>query len=107
MIMLLRGLRSWLPFVVLAVAATAAAKGTATPTIEDSLQSCSPPYLDAAVQHLSEIIQFATVSDAEAEHHAVNIGEFYKLGAWLASTYADVWQHLQVEQVRPLQLMYL
>jgi hypothetical protein len=95
---LLHGLGCWLP--VLLLAAATAAGGNPTPTAEASLQQCSPPYLNNAVQHLSEIIQFATVSDAEAEHHAVNIEEFHKLGAWLASTYADVWQHFQVEQVR-------
>jgi hypothetical protein len=51
------------------------------------------------VQHLSDIIQFETVSDAAAEHHVVDVQEFHNLGAWLAATYADVWQHFEVEQV--------
>jgi hypothetical protein len=90
-------LRCWL-LPVLAVAA-AAAGSNSTPSSQASLQSCSPQYLDAAVQHLSEIIQFKTVSDAEAGHHVVDVHEFHNLGAWLADTYADVWQHFTVEQV--------
>jgi hypothetical protein len=81
------------------IAAAAAAGSNSTPSSQASLQICSPPYLDAAVQHLSDIIQFRTVSDAEAEHHVVDVHEFHNLGAWLADTYADVWEHFTVEQV--------
>jgi hypothetical protein len=105
--MLLRGRRGWLLLVLLAaVAAAAAAEINSTPSSDTSLQQCSPPYLDTAVQHLSEIIQFRTVSDAGAEHHVVDVQEFHKLGAWLASTYAEVWQHFTVEKVTVLAYSY-
>lgn len=45
------------------------------------------------------MLQFATTSNQDAEHHAVDVEEFHKLGAWLASAYTDIWQHFQVERV--------
>ncbi|KAF6262167.1 hypothetical protein COO60DRAFT_676903 [Scenedesmus sp. NREL 46B-D3] len=105
--MLLRGPHRWLLLVWVAAAAATAAGSAPAPTPRARLRHCNPPYLDAAVQHLSEIVQFATVSNAAAEHHAVNSEEFRKLGAWLASTYADVWQHFQVEQVGSGSLSHL
>uniref|UniRef100_A0A383VVP7 Uncharacterized protein n=1 Tax=Tetradesmus obliquus TaxID=3088 RepID=A0A383VVP7_TETOB len=53
------------------------------------------------------MLQFATTSNPDAEHHAVDVEEFHKLGAWLASAYTDIWQHFQVEQLGSGSLSFL
>lgn len=64
-----------------------------------SLQPCSPPYINAAIKHLSDFIQFRTISDAAAPDHVQEADQFQQMDQWMRGTYSDVWEALEVEKV--------
>lgn len=69
--------------------------------------SCTVQDFNSSVDHLSEVLRFKTVSGRDTPTHAVALGEFEKLDAWLSTTYADLWSTFGVEKVGSGNLSYL
>lgn len=48
----------------------------------------------------SQFLQFRTVSSPFTPHHVVEPEEFQRLHAWLPRAYPEVWEAMEVEEVR-------
>lgn len=80
--------------------AAAHAPASAPPNGLRIADSCAwPRGLDGAVRRFSRALQFRTVSDADAETHARDPGEFEALLAHLEAAYAGAFSRLEVERV--------
>lgn len=64
------------------------------------IQQCSFPDAEAATQHLSQIIQFKTVSETAL----TGAEEFRALNSWLLEAYPEIGANMQIEQVRTLAI---
>lgn len=85
---------------VASTAATAAAPSAKAASAEpDVFQPCAFPDFEGAVQRMSRVLTFQTVSDPDVAQHLVDPAQFRALDAYLAQAYAKVWERLQVEKL--------